>query len=235
MGKAIAYVRVSTEEQAQEGVSLEAQEARIRSYCQMQGLELLEVVSDQGVSASKPMSKRAGGARVLAAVKAGEADAVVALKLDRLFRNARDCLAVTEGWQKRGAGLHLLDMGGQAVDTSSAMGQFFLLMMAGVAQMERTLIAERTSAALAHKRAKGEKTGGDAPLGFKADRSGDVARLEADQGESGAVERMRELAAKGVTVRRIAAQLESEGFKPRGKRWHPTTVHRTLKRLKRAA
>ncbi len=176
------------------------------------------------------MHKRPGGARVLAAVKGGQAEGVVALKLDRLFRNARDCLAVTETWQKKGVGLHLLDMGGQAVDTSSAMGQFFLLMMAGVAQMERTLIAERTSAALAHKRRKGEKTGGDAPLGFKAAKRQGVAVLKPDPKEGRAVERMRALRDSGGTIRGIASQLDAEGFKPRGARWHPTTVARALAR-----
>jgi hypothetical protein len=74
-------------------------------------------------------------------------------------------------------------------------------------------------------RGQGRDTSEDAPL-----RRGDVALLDADQGEAQAVDRLRELATRGVSVRRIAAQLETEGFKPRGKRWHPTTVHRTLKR-----
>jgi len=89
---AVACVRVSTEEQATEGVSLDAQEAAIRSCCAMRGLELAEVVVDVGVSAGKPLSTREGGAYLLDLVKRGKVQAVVTYKLDRLFRDANDCL-----------------------------------------------------------------------------------------------------------------------------------------------
>ncbi len=225
-GKAIGYARVSTEEQSREGVSLAAQEAAVRAYCAMRGLELVEVVIDAGVTASKALSTREGGRRVLEAAKTHAIDAVVALKLDRVFRNARDCLEVTETWQKRDVALHLVDMGGQAVDTSSALGKFFLHLLAGVAEMERNLIAERTSSALRFKRSKSEKTGGEMPFGYVVDDDGKT--LIKDASEQAVVRRIRRLRADGHSVRAIVDRLNKSRTPTRGKRWHPTTVVRLL-------
>ena len=96
MVSAVAYVRVSTEEQAVAGVSLEAQVAAVRAYALLRGLDLVDVVVDAGVSAGKPLADRAGGAVVLDLVKRRKVQAVIAVKLDRVFRNAGDCLTVTE-------------------------------------------------------------------------------------------------------------------------------------------
>jgi len=74
------------------------------------------------------------------------------LKLDCLFRNASDALHTTEAWDKQGISLHFVDMGGMAVDTSSAMGRMMLTMLAGFAQFERDLCADRTKSALKHKK-----------------------------------------------------------------------------------
>ena len=153
MARAVCYIRVSTQEQANTGVSLAPQEERLRAYCTMQGLEVAAVVREEGVSGSKPLGSRPGGAEVLRMVARREVSHVVALKLDRLFRNAADALAQTEAWDKAGVGLHLVDMGGQSLNTSSAMGRMMLTMMAGFAEFERALIAERTASALAHKKA----------------------------------------------------------------------------------
>jgi site-specific DNA recombinase len=228
MAKVIAYVRVSTEEQATEGVSLEAQEAALRAYCTMRGLELVDVVVDAGVSGGKPLSAREGGARVLEAVKARRVSAVVALKLDRLFRDASDCLGVTSSWDKAGVALHLVDMGGQAIDTSTAMGRFFLTVMAGAAEMERNLVRERTKAAMRHKQAKGEFTGGPTPFGFRL--AADGVRLEADAAEQRVLQLIDDLKGQGMSVRAIARALDLDGTPSRGSRWHPTTVARLLKR-----
>lgn len=207
MKKAIAYVRVSTEEQANEGVSLEAQEARIRAYCQMRGLELADVIVDAGVSAGKPLESRDGGKRVLDAIRSRKAHAVVALKLDRLFRNCADCLMVVESWDKAGIALHLVDLGGQAVDTSSAMGRFFLTVMAGAAELERNQIRERTAMAMAHKAKKGEYCGGEAPYGFHASDG----RVVPNQAEQDVIRRVISARASGASLRDIELRLASDG------------------------
>jgi len=224
---AVAYIRVSTEEQATEGVSLEAQECALRAYCTMRGLELVELVRDAGVSAGKPLVSRAGGRRVLELVKSGAVGSVVALKLDRLFRDCTDCLSVTGRWDKAGVALHLVDLGGQAVDTSTAMGRFFLTVMAGAAELERNMVCERTAAAMAHKKSKGELVGA-VPYGYRLNADG--VTLESDAEEQAVIDRVKALRAAGLTLQAITDRLNGDDTPARGKCWHLTTVARLAKR-----
>jgi DNA invertase Pin-like site-specific DNA recombinase len=122
--KALAYVRVSTVDQARESVSLDAQEDRIRAYCEMSGLSLLNIVREDGISAAKALASRPGGQEIVAAVAGKRIGHVVALKLDRLFRDAVDALNQTRTWD-RAIALHLVDMGGQTLNTATAMGGCF--------------------------------------------------------------------------------------------------------------
>ena len=92
-------------------MSLDAQEERLRAYCTMRSLDVALVIRDEGVSAFKHLDKRAGGAELLQAIAQGEARHVVALKLDRLFRNAADALALTETWNRADVALHLVRHG----------------------------------------------------------------------------------------------------------------------------
>ena len=153
MKKAVCYIRVSTEEQARGGVSLAAQEEKLLAYCKLNDLEPVAMIREEGVSGAKPLAARPGGEELLHLVAKKQACQVVALKLDRLFRDAADALNQTKAWDKAGVALHLVDMGGQALNTASAMGRFFLNVMAGFAELERNLIAERTELALSHKKA----------------------------------------------------------------------------------
>jgi len=130
--EAVAYVRVSSEEQVRGGVSLDAQEDRIRSYCAMTGLLLVSVIREEGVSGGKLLRDRPGGGELIQSLRRHRH--VVALKLDRLFRDAVDALNQTREWDKKGISCHLVDMGGLAIDTSSAMGRLFLTMLAGMAE-----------------------------------------------------------------------------------------------------
>lgn len=221
---AVAYVRVSTEEQALGGVSLDAQVAAVRAYAAQHGLHLVDVVVDAGVSGSIPLAERAGGAVVVDLVRRRRVRAVVAAKLDRLFRDAADCLTETAGWNKARVGLHLLDL---AIDTSTTTGRCMLTQHAAFAEMERGLIRDRTRAALAHKRAQGRRTSHDAPYGFRIAADGDT--LVADDHEQRVLGLVRELRAAGVSIRGIVARLDADGVAARGARWHKTTIERILR------
>lgn len=224
MEKAVCYVRVSTGEQALQGVSLEAQEEKLRAYCSLQGLEIVDFVREEGVSASKPLHTRPGGSRVVEAVSGKKAFHVVALKLDRLFRDAIDALTMTKEWDRMGASLHLVDMGGQTINTSTAMGRFFLSTMASFAELERNLIAERTSLALTHKKSHGEAYG-PTPMGY--DRAGDM--LEANEEELGLIREMKSRREAGEPLRRIADWLNASGAPTKkGGRWYASTVSYVL-------
>ena len=243
---AVLYVRVSTQEQATEGVSLDAQEARLRAYATLRGLQVVEVVVDAGVSGyDMPLEKRAGGQRLLEVVEAHQRVAgqgrgnrqrrpchVLAVKLDRLFRSTVDALETTKRWEDRGVSLHLIDRGGQALDTSSPMGRFFLTMLASVAELERGLIADRTQAAMAHKRSKGEQISSAAPIGYRHQDG----RVVPDEKEQAILARICELRAECATLREIAADLTAklDQYPARGARWHPATIQRALRGVKKA-
>jgi site-specific DNA recombinase len=224
---AVLYCRVSTEKQADEGVSLAAQEERLRAYCTMRGLDVAEVVVDPAQSAFKRLESRPGGKRLVQLVRSGKVSAVVALKLDRLFRNTVDCLAVTNAWERRGVGLHLVDLGGSAIDTSSATGRMFLTMLAGFAEFERNLTSERTRLALAHKARRGElRLGRDAPYGFEHDGEA-LTPVEAEQRT---IKAARALRGEGRSLEGIASELTRLGHRNRaGRPFARQSVHTMLR------
>lgn len=225
MEKALAYVRVSTTEQAREGVSLDAQEDRIRAYCRMASLELVGTIREEGISAAKPLMDRPGGQEILRAVASRHARHVVALKLDRLFRDAADALNQTRIWDRTGVALHLVDMGGETLNTATAMGRMFLTMTAGFAELERNLISERTQTALSYKKSRLQVYGA-IPYGYA--RNGNV--LHVNEAELEVVRRIQKLCTKGWPLRKIAAALNRKGVRTkRSRRWHASTVRYILR------
>jgi DNA invertase Pin-like site-specific DNA recombinase len=223
---AVAYLRVSTTEQANEGCSLAAQLERVRAYCVMAGLELVTVYREEGVSGSKPLDTRPQGRQLAEALRNSQATHVVAMKLDRLFRDAVDCLTATREWDRAGTTLHLVDMGGTCLNTGSAMGRMFLTMAAGFAELERNLISERTTTAMTHLKAEGRHVGSPA-MGFEMV----AGQLVANEVEKLAVQRALELRESSLTLREIAAQLEAEGHPTkRGGKWGPSVVREILTR-----
>src|SRR5665213_4291510 len=108
MEKAIGYIRVSTEEQSKEGVSLDAQESRVRAYAEMRGLDLIAIYREEGISAKVSLRLRPEGMKVVNALSKKRAKHVIAVKLDRLFRNAADALDQTAQWDKAKTALHII-------------------------------------------------------------------------------------------------------------------------------
>ena len=226
MERAIGYARVSTEEQASEGVSLPAQEGKIRAYCALHGFALVRVIAEEGVSGTIPLAERPGGAELIRALRTREVRHIVALKLDRLFRDAMDCLAWVKEWDRAGVTLHLIDQGGQALNTRSAVGRFFLTIMAGVAEMERNMIAERTRLALAYKRAQ-RQVYGQIPYGYRREGNTLVPVPE----ELEVIALIRKLREAGLSYTAIARELQARGIPTKtGRRWHHQTIRRILDR-----
>ncbi len=218
---AVAYIRVSTEEQSKEGVSLEAQEEKIKAYCNLRGLEIVEICIDAGVSGSKRLESREAGSKLMKLINEGKANAVVAFKLDRLFRDAEDALHTTKSWDEKGIALHLVDMGGQTIDTTTAMGRFFLNMMAGFAELERNLISERTATALNYKKSNKQVY---APIPFGYVRVGD--RLIEDQEEQIILNKIFNYRKEGLSYWKIADELNTIGVETKrgGNKWYASTV-----------
>ncbi len=228
--KAIGYTRCSTNEQADSGLGLEAQAERIRAYCTMRGLELPDLITDAGVSGGKPLASRDGGQRFLTAIRERKADAVVMLKLDRMFRNAGDCLATVEKWEKAGVALHVVDLGGNAIDTTSAAGRFMLVVLAGAAEMERNLTRERTRSAMAVKRGNGQRIG-TVPYGF--DLADDGTTLIPNESEQAVIADIHAWRAEGWTLKRIAADLTARAIPTKtgkSESWTHQAVARIVRR-----
>ena len=224
----LGYIRVSTHEQKLTGVSPEVQRALLGDYCKLRGLELVEIISDLGISAGKELKKRPGGKQLLDRVAEGAVKGVVVMKLDRLFRNAKDCLNVVEDWDKADVALHLVSQGGSSIDTTSAIGRFLLIIMAGVAEMERNLTRERVQEVVAYKQERGERTG-TIPYGQRTVMGG--KKLEPHPEEQRVIEYIRSLRDdKGNSLERIVAELNEQGIPARGSQWHKTTVARLLAR-----
>jgi hypothetical protein len=114
--RTVAYLRVSTEKQADHGISLEAQRAKVIAYAALYDLELIDVIVDAGLSAST--LERDGLNRALAMLRAGKSDALLVVKLDRLTRSVRDLGILVERYFASGKWA-LLSVGEQLCSTSS--------------------------------------------------------------------------------------------------------------------
>lgn len=217
--KAIGYIRVSTDTQAEEGVSLEMQKRKIQAYCELNDLDLIDIYEDAGISA-KDMKKRPGFKEALHKVLDGGIDALVVYKLDRAFRSTVDALEIAEKIRKGRKALHSIT---EKLDTGSAIGEFFFTLLAALAQMERRLIGERTSAAMKTMVANGEKVSSQAPYGFTYV---DGMAVE-DEHEQECLEALRGLHATYPTWggRRLAKKMAAMGYYNRnGVVFHPTSI-----------
>ena len=227
--RVVGYVRVSTEKQAVEGVSLAAQEAKLRAYCVAMDLELVAVEADEGISA-KSLKGRDGLARALARIDSGEVSGLIVTKLDRLTRSVRDLGALVEVYFERRADLLSL---ADSIDTRTAAGRLVLNVLMSVAQWEREATGERTRDALAYLKSEGVQLGG-AAMGWQHSEcvGADGRRIvEAVEAEVAAVERALALKAEGLSLRAIAAALKAEGFATkRGGRWQANTIRKIITR-----
>ncbi len=157
-------------------------------------------------------------------VTRGKVKHIVALKLDRLFRNAEDALKQTKAWDNAGITLHLVDMGGQSLSTSSAIGRMMLTMMAAFAEFERNLISERTAIALAHKRSQ-RQAYNHTPYGYE--RQGEMI-VECPE-EQKVIKTIRTWRGKGETLQGIANRLSQDQVPTKkGGRWYPSTIKQIL-------
>ena len=163
---------------------------------------------DEGASAKNLDRPNLPG--VLARLAAGEADAVLVTKLDRLTRSVRDLGDLLERSQREGWSIRSV---GEQLDTASAAGRLVVNILGAVSQWEREAIGERTSAALQHKKSQNEYTGGYVPMGKRVEGG----KLVADEDQARAKDRALDLHSKGISLRKIAAALNTEGYRhPKG-------------------
>ena len=218
MNKAIGYIRVSTTEQASEGVSLEAQRAKIAAWAVANDYELVAIHEDAGITGTS-MEKRAGLQAAIAAT--GKGMALVAYSISRLARSTADMLEIAAGLEKKGADLVSLT---EKIDTTAAAGRMVFRMLAVLSEFERDIISERTTNALAHKKAQGQVYAA-LPLGY-ANADGKLVPLDE---ELLVVAEIRDMRGQGKTLRDIADDLNGRGIGgKRGGKYHASTIKAVL-------
>jgi site-specific DNA recombinase len=152
--KVLGYVRVSTEEQAKEGVSLERQAKQIEGYRQFKEWTLDEIIVDAGHSAKS--LNRAGMTRLMELVHAGQVSTVIIFNLSRLTRSVADLDKLVKLFEKKGVALVSLQ---ESLDATTATGRLMMNLIASISQWERERISERTKDALAALKAQGKPVG----------------------------------------------------------------------------
>lgn len=220
--RVIGYIRVSTEGQATEGVSLESQRQRIAQWCELNDGELVHVYKDAGLSGAS-MRHRPGLAKALEA--AGKGTALVTYSISRLARSTRDMLDIADRLERQGADLVSLS---EKIDTTTAAGRMVFRMLAVLAEFERDVISERTKAALQTLKANGKRLGSPNPeKGLAAAAMGAAKRRLQTQARDKPL-----LAAAGAgSLAERAARLNAAGFRTaQGKQFNRTTIRRMLRR-----
>ena len=219
---ALGYIRVSTDRQADRGISLQAQTARIRAQAKALGLVLIDIVADRvsGKSLSRP-----GVQRIMSEVATHRIGAIVVWKLDRLTRSVRDLLDIIDLLAKHHVRLISIT---ESLDTDSAMGRMVMTIVGAVAQMEREQTAERVRMAAKHMREIG-RVWGTVPFGFR--RRG--ARLIRNEKEIAVCRIAAGLRSQGKTYQEIADALNVQcRWRPRtGVRWSHQHAHRIVTRF----
>ncbi len=226
---AIGYVRVSTQEQATDGVSLGAQRDRLRTYCKLNAIKLIDIKADEGYSGST--LDRPGLQAALHMLRRGRANTLLVAKLDRLSRSLRDvCTLVEELFSEERN--HLLSLCGM-VNTHSAAGRMVLMNLANYCQFEREMISERTRDALQHMKAQGIRLGpahyGYA-LGDQLDEQGRRVLVPVDS-EQAVIAKMVALRNEGLSFSQVVQRLNDEQVPARrGGLWRVNGVRNALMR-----
>jgi DNA invertase Pin-like site-specific DNA recombinase len=222
---AVAYLRVSTDEQA---LGLEAQRAAIDAWASARGVNIVEWCTDEGVSGGAALEARPDLARALVRLKDHRAGALIVAKRDRLARDVIVAAMVEK--LAANVGAVVLSAAGEGSDsTDDPSSQLLRRMVDAFAEYERAMIAMRTRNALAAKRKRGEIIGGVPPWGYRL--SEDRSSWVPDEREQQMLALVRELRAQGQGMRPIARALDAAGFRTRNGR---KVVHSSVVKMLQA-
>ena len=212
-----AYLRVSTAQQTESGAGLDAQhDACLRFAGNLEG-----VYRDAGVSGKTGLDKRPALLEAISQLSKG--DTLIVAKRDRLGRDPLVVAMIEAAVKRKGA--RIVSAAGEGTDSDSPSDILMRRLVDAFGEYERLLVGARTSAALQAKKSRRERTG-SVPYGYRCE---DGVYLVPDETEQAAIAMIRDLNAKGLSLRNIAGRLQAKGYKPRGgKSWHPQTVSNIL-------
>ncbi len=182
----------------EKGGELNVQQRTVAGYALMLGLTVDRMFIERGVSGSVPLSDRAEGTVLLAALKSG--DVLITAKLDRMFRSALDALDVRFQAEGPWVSLHMIDLDGDV--TGNGISKLVFTILSAVAEAERDRIRERVTQVKRDQRHRNRYLGGFVPFGF---RVGDDGALVSDATEQALIAHARALRADGATLRAIQA------------------------------
>jgi site-specific DNA recombinase len=221
MQQAVGYVRCSTGQQANEGVSIDVQREKIVGYCEYRGLALADVIEDAGISGGTNKG-RPGFLELLGRIEQGEVDVVILFSLERLSRDMLTLLALERYLDEHDVELHTVE--GQ-VDTSSPDGFMAFAMKSFIGEMERRQTRFRTRLALKHKRARGQVTGG-IPYGYRREGK----ELVPDLNEQAIIRKANDLYhGQGLKLAAIVQHLHEKGHRTRtGRPWAANQVRKLI-------
>jgi len=217
------YIRVSTDLQAESGFSLDDQRQRLDAYCIAQDWTVCEehIYIDAGISGKT--ADRPAYQSMLAAARQDEIIRIVAIKLDRLARNTREFLATVDLLGDQGCDLVLVK---ENFDTSTPHGKFALTMFSAIAELEASVITERTMAGRRQKASQGGYNGARCPLGYVYDGDGTFHV----NGSTGTIVRIFDEFNAGGSLSGIAQRLNDENIPTAtGAKWYPASVRYILR------
>jgi DNA invertase Pin-like site-specific DNA recombinase len=227
--RVICYIRVSTQVQAEEGVSLGAQRAKLAAFAAAYDFDVVEVIADEGLSAKN--LDRPGLQRALKLLADGSADGIVVVKLDRLTRSVRDLGHLIETYFCKPT-CSLISVA-ESLNTHNAAGRLMLSLLVSVSSWEREICIERTRDALFHLKSEGVRLGRE-EYGWRRsdelDSEGRKVVVEVAE-EREAVARVLDLHGAGLSLRAIAGALTAEGrATKRGGAWRSETIRKIVLR-----
>jgi len=221
--KAIAYCRVSTVAQGEDGVSLEMQRDRIAGWCVGNGYEqeavFVETMSG-GRASNRPELQKA------LSMSCRVRGVLVVFSLSRLARSVKDTLLIAERLERAGANLASLT---ERIDTNSALGKMVFRLLSSLAEFEKDQLSERTASAMGHLRRSNRRISARIPLGYNLARDG--ATLIPNRSELRVIEDICRRRHKGQSLASIAGRLQLDGVATKaGGRWHASTVRAIIER-----
>lgn len=226
MRPTVAYGRVSTDDQAEIGLSIPAQFEACESYAARHDCRITAYFRDEGVSAGKPLDKRPGLAEAISVLEPG--GVLLVAKRDRIFRaDPFECALIERAVRARGA--RILSAAGEGTEDDSPGSVLMRRLLDAFGEYERLLIGARTRAVLQSKRRRGEISG---PVPYGSRRSADGIHLEACPEDLEAAAEVRRLRQSGRSIRQVAADLNARGIPTkRGGPWAYGSVSAILKRF----
>jgi len=222
---AVIYLRVSSKKQADEGYSIASQDVSCNNYAQLKNYNVAKIFIDEGVSATIHLWNRPAGKAMREYIEKNNIQHIIVVKMDRLFRSVRDLLETVDELTEKDIGLHLVEFSGQSLDTTSAMGRFFLTVIGAIGELESGQISERTKQSVKHMKRENKRFTGEI---YGWDCNGDG--LTPNWHEQCIIDYIRDMYyGYGCSGYQIATILNELGDKGKlGGKWRSSTVLRTI-------